>query len=74
MTMLERHARSGCVMQEIKYLDLDGDGLVDAVLTIETLGVDVDGALRSIEQIETLEMQIDIDGIAHDVSVVASSA
>jgi hypothetical protein len=72
MTTIEDHARTGCVAQEIKFLDLDGDGVLDAVLTVETLGVEIDGTLRSIEQIETLEMQIDIDGTPHDMRVVAS--
>jgi hypothetical protein len=74
MTTVGKWERLGSTEQEIKYLDLDGDGLPDAVLTIETLGVDVDGVHRSIEHIETLEMQIDIDGTPHDVRVIASTA
>jgi hypothetical protein len=66
--------RRGSLGQEIRYLDLDGDGLLDAVLTVETLGIDLDGVHRSIEQIETLEMQIDIEGMPGEVRVIASAA
>jgi hypothetical protein len=74
MTTVDNWGWAGSMEQEIKYLDLDGDGLPDAVLTIETLGTDVGGVHRSIEHIETLEMQIDIDGTPHEVKVVASPA
>jgi hypothetical protein len=46
MTVLEHHARTGCVLQQVEYLDLDDDGVPDAVLTVETLGIDVDGVLQ----------------------------
>jgi hypothetical protein len=60
--------------QDVRYLDLDGDGLLDAVLTIETFSVDVPGDKepRSVERIEILEFGIGIDGSPRRVSIAAS--
>lgn len=58
------------LQQEVKYLDLDHDGLPDAVLIIETLRTqDPDGATHSIETIETLETGIGIDGVPDHIEV-----
>lgn len=64
------------VEQEIRYLDLDGDGLPDAVLTVETLSAVVleTGTVQRLETIETLETGIDIEGHARDVQVSAHPA
>jgi hypothetical protein len=66
MTVFER--------QDVRYLDLDGDGLPDAVLTVETFSVDVPGdhAPRPIERIEILEFGIGIDGSPKRVSIAPS--
>lgn len=57
----------------VRYLDLDGDGLPDAVLVTETWpdGVDLLGDGRGATVVETLERGIGVDGQPADVSVYA---
>jgi hypothetical protein len=55
----------------VTYLDLDGDGVPDAVLTVETWPDDADAADRELTVVETLACGIDIDGHASDVQVLA---
>lgn len=60
--------------QEVQYLDLDGDGLPDAVLIRETLAADTPRGPEPIETIETLETGIGIDGVPHHIEVHAEEA
>jgi hypothetical protein len=55
----------------VTYLDLDGDGVPDAVLTVETWPDDADAADRKLTVVETLACGIDIAGHASDVQVLA---
>jgi hypothetical protein len=61
------------ITRAVRYLDLDDDGLPDAVLVTETWPDDVDllGDGRGATVVETLERGIGIDGEARDVSVYA---
>ena len=47
------------LVQDVHYLDLDGDGVPDAVLIRETLTADAPGGPQDLEVIETLEAEID---------------
>ncbi|MFN8024819.1 MAG: hypothetical protein U0W40_00240 [Acidimicrobiia bacterium] len=62
------------LVQDVEYLDLDGDGVPDAVLIRETLTADAPEGPRPIETIETLETGIDIDGVPHHIEVHADAA
>jgi len=55
----------------ITYLDLDGDGVPDAVHTVETWPDDTDEVDREPTVVETLARGIDIDGHPSDVQVLA---
>jgi hypothetical protein len=59
--------------QGVRFLDLDGDGVPDAVLTTETWADDPGAAAGGGGSmvVETLETGIGIDGRASDVSVHA---
>jgi hypothetical protein len=56
---------------ESEYLDLDRDGVPDAVRTSRTLGYDVtgDGIADVVETIDEVASEIDIDGVPHHVEV-----
>jgi hypothetical protein len=58
------------VSRGVTYLDLDGDGVLDAVLTVETWP-DEPAAVDEPTVVETLERGIDIDGRPSEVSVLA---
>jgi hypothetical protein len=58
------------ITRGVTYLDLDGDGVPDAVLTVETWPDAADLAHQP-TVVETLERDIDIDGRPHEVSVLA---
>jgi len=58
------------ISQGVTYLDLDGDGVPDAVLTVESWPEPGD-TLDEPTVVETLERGIDIDGRPSDVSVLA---
>jgi hypothetical protein len=56
----------------VQYLDLDGDGVPDAVLTVESLSAAAGrGSLDSVTIIETLQCGIGIDGQPSGVEIVA---
>ena len=61
------------LVQDVRYLDLDGDGVPDAVLIRETLTADAPGGPHETEIIETLETGIDIDGVPHHIEVHADA-
>jgi hypothetical protein len=54
------------------YLDLDGDGVIDAVQTIEAVAVDVtgDGQADVVEVVEEIAAGIGVDGVPEHVTVV----
>ena len=57
--------------RSIRYLDLDGDGVLDAVETSEVVAVDVDGD-GSVDVFATsceLDGEIDDDGIPHIIRI-----
>jgi hypothetical protein len=58
------------VSRGVTYLDLDGDGVLDAVLTVETWP-DPPVAVDEPTVVETLERGIDVDGRPSEVSVLA---
>ncbi len=63
------------VMQhDFEYLDLDHDGVIDAVRTVDTLsdGVAASGTGRTVTRVETFELGIGINGTPSDVRVVTS--
>jgi hypothetical protein len=62
------------LVQDVHYLDLDGDGVPDAVLIRETLTADAPGGPQDLEVIETLETGIDIDGVPHHIEVHPNAA
>jgi hypothetical protein len=65
-----RRSTMPTISQGVTYLDLDGDGVPDAVLTVESWpepGATADEPTV----VETLERGIDIDGRPSDVSVLA---
>jgi hypothetical protein len=53
----------------VTYLDLDGDGVLDAVLTVESWA-DPRGDVDTPTVVETLEQGIDVDGRARVVKVL----
>lgn len=57
---------------ETRYLDLDGDGVPDAVQTVKVVGVDLtgDGASDVVEIVEGVEADIGVDGVPQHVVVV----
>jgi hypothetical protein len=56
--------------QDVEYLDLDADGLPDAVRIVERLvAKEADGHLGPLETIETLVTEIGIDGRPRHVEV-----
>jgi hypothetical protein len=55
----------------VTYLDLDGDGVPDAVLTVETWPDETREVGREATVVETLACGIDIDGHPSDVQVLA---
>lgn len=59
-----------------KYLDLDGDGVPDAVQTTETVTHDVDGDGNPdfVEIVEEIESGIGIDGVPEHVEVHEAAA
>ncbi len=62
------------LVQDVRYLDLDGDGVPDAVLIRETLTADAPEGSHELEVIETLETGIDIDGVPHHIEVRGDAA
>ncbi len=62
----------GTVDQGVRYLDLDGDGVPDAVLTVESQPMIHDGSrhLQALSIVETLESGIGIDGCPSRTRVV----
>jgi hypothetical protein len=58
-------------LTEPKYLDLDGDGVPDAVQTVRVNTFDItgDGIAEAIEVIQEVDAEIDDDGAAHRVTV-----
>jgi hypothetical protein len=64
---------SDTITRAVRYLDLDDDGLPDAVLITETWPEDADVLHdgQGATVVETLEVGIDIDGRPRDVSVYA---
>jgi hypothetical protein len=56
---------------ETEYLDLDGDGVVDAVRTTSVTGYDVtgDGEIDVVETVEELAERIDVTGTPGHVLV-----
>ncbi len=57
--------------QRVQYLDLDGDGVPDAVLSVESFASAGTDELPHVTVIETLERGIGIDGRPSDVDIVA---
>jgi hypothetical protein len=57
---------------ETKYLDLDGDGVPDAVETVEVIAVDStgDGATDTFEVVDEVASDIGIDGAPAHTDVV----
>ena len=57
---------------ETTYLDLDGDGVPDAVHMVEAVAIDLtgDGHIDRVEVIEELARDIDVDGVPGSVDVV----
>jgi hypothetical protein len=64
---------SQTITRAVRYLDLDDDGLPDAVLITETWPDDADVLHdgKGAAVVETLEVGIGIDGRPSDVSVYA---
>jgi hypothetical protein len=62
----------GVVDHGVRYLDLDGDGVPDAVLTIESQPMTHDDSrhLQALSIVETLETGIGIDGCPSRTRVV----
>jgi hypothetical protein len=58
--------------EEVEYLDLDGDGVLDAVRTTCTRSFDMshDGGADLIETVERLTWGIDVDGFPEGIHVV----
>jgi hypothetical protein len=56
---------------EVRYLDLDGDGVPDAVETTQTvpLHVGADGGVDAVQIIDEIDGSIDDDGVPHTVRV-----
>jgi len=56
----------------VRYLDLDGDGVPDAVLTVESQPMAQDDSrhLQPVSVVETLETGIGIDGCPSTTRVV----
>jgi hypothetical protein len=54
------------------YLDLDGDGVIDAVQMVEVAAVDVtgDGTADVVEVVEELAAGIGVDGVPDQVTVI----
>ncbi len=61
------------ITQGVRFLDLDDDGVPDAVLITETLADDHDFAEHGSGStvVETLESEIGIDGCPRSISVFA---
>ena len=61
------------ITRSVRYLDLDDDGVPDAVLVTERWPDRDDGLVdgRGSTVVETLEAGIGIDGRPHEVSVFA---
>jgi hypothetical protein len=57
--------------QEVVYLDLRGDGVPDAVLTMETWAFDGDG--KNYATVSRLESDIGDDGVPRRSRIVAGS-
>jgi hypothetical protein len=61
----------GTIDHGVRYLDLDGDGVPDAVLTVESQpATDQSRHLQPISVVETLESGIGIDGCPSRTRVV----
>ena len=73
MTVNTNRAQTTLV-EEVRYLDLDGDGLPDAVLIRETLTAHSPDGPHSIETVEMLETGIGIDGVPHHIEVHGDAA
>lgn len=55
---------------ETRYLDLDGDGVPDAVETVEAIAATDDVGLHVVEVLEEIQADIGIDGVPQRVAVV----
>jgi hypothetical protein len=66
-----RDSEPEAVVADPAYLDLDGDGVPDAVRTIhvEAFDVDGDGVADVVEIIQEVDAEIDDDGAPHVVTV-----
>jgi hypothetical protein len=60
------------MFDDVQYLDLDGDGVPDAVRTTRTRSVasGTDGLGQAIEITEQLASHIDVDGVPASIQVV----
>lgn len=55
---------------ETRYLDLDGDGVPDAVETVTVVFDETrSGSVDAVEIVDELDADIDDDGVAHSVAV-----
>jgi len=65
----------GPIDLETRYLDLDGDGVPDAVQIVEVVPVDSrgDGVPDAIEVFEEVASEIGVDGVPEHVAVVGTT-
>jgi hypothetical protein len=59
---------------ETEFLDLDGDGVPDAVQTTETIEYETEGGVEVVEEIRELDSDIGSDGIPKTVTVTDTVA
>ena len=67
--MMDGTLESPGALVEVEYLDLDGDGVPDAVQTIEAVAIDLtgDGVCDAVELVEEVAAHIGIDGVPEQV-------
>lgn len=56
-----------------RYLDLDDDGVIDAVETV-TVAVEEGADATTVEVVDEIDAEIDDEGVAHRVTVVDAQA
>lgn len=68
-TMMQGTLDGSAALVEVEYLDLDGDGVPDAVQTIEAAPIDLtgDGVCDGVELVEEIAAHIGIDGVPEQV-------